>query len=58
MARRTIESLEAVKADWIVTAAASCAIAIMHDYADLLRDTRLALAGRSARRPDARSLPS
>jgi L-lactate dehydrogenase complex protein LldF len=38
MARQTIEALEAAKADWIVTAAASCAIAIMHDYAELLRD--------------------
>jgi len=38
MARRTIETLEAVRADWVVTAAASCAIAIMHDYADLLRE--------------------
>ncbi len=38
MARQTIETLEAVHADWIVTAAASCAIALMHDYAHLLRD--------------------
>jgi L-lactate dehydrogenase complex protein LldF len=38
MARQTIEALEAVRADWIVTAAASCAIAIVHDYAHLLRE--------------------
>ena len=38
MARRTIEALESVQADWIVTAAASCAIAVTHDYAHLLRD--------------------
>jgi L-lactate dehydrogenase complex protein LldF len=38
MARQTIATLEATRADWIVTAAASCAIAVMHDYADLLRD--------------------
>ncbi|HEV8673469.1 MAG TPA: LUD domain-containing protein [Methylomirabilota bacterium] len=38
MARQTIAALEAVRADWIVTAAASCAIAVGHDYAELLRD--------------------
>jgi Fe-S oxidoreductase len=38
MAKQTIAALEAARADWIVTAAASCAIAIMHDYAHLLRD--------------------
>ena len=38
MARATIEALEAVEADWIVSAAASCAIAIMHEHAELLRD--------------------
>ena len=43
-----VGALEAVKADWIVTAAASCAIAIMHDYADLLRDDP-EWAGRAAR---------
>ena len=37
MARQTIATLEACHADWIVTAAASCAIAIMHDYGELLR---------------------
>jgi L-lactate dehydrogenase complex protein LldF len=38
MARQSIETLEAVKADWIVTAAASCAIAMIHEYADLFDD--------------------
>jgi len=38
MARQTIEVLEAVPADWIVTAAASCAIAIAQDFPHLLRD--------------------
>ena len=38
MARQTIETLEAVPADWIVTAAASCAIAVLHDYAELFHD--------------------
>jgi L-lactate dehydrogenase complex protein LldF len=38
MARQTIETLEGVRADWIVTAAASCAIALGHDYAELLED--------------------
>src|SRR5438445_625422 len=38
MARQTIETLEAARADWIVTAAASCAIAVGHDYLDLFRD--------------------
>jgi iron-sulfur cluster protein len=36
MAKQTIEALEAVQADWIVSAGASCAIAIAHDYAELL----------------------
>jgi Fe-S oxidoreductase len=36
MAKQTIEALEAVEADWIVSAGASCAIAIAHDYAELL----------------------
>ena len=36
MARQTIEALEAAGADWIVTAAASCAVAIIQDYAHLL----------------------
>ena len=36
MAKQTIEVLEAVQADWIVSAGASCAIAIAHDYAELL----------------------
>ena len=38
MAKQTIEALEAVRADYVVTAAASCAIAILHDYAHLLAD--------------------
>lgn len=38
MARQTIAALEAPHADWIVTAAASCAIMLMHEYGDLLRD--------------------
>jgi Fe-S oxidoreductase len=38
MACQTIETLELVEADWIVTAAASCAIAIRHDYPELFRD--------------------
>lgn len=38
MAKQTIRSLEAVAADWIVSAGASCAIAIGHDYAELLAD--------------------
>jgi L-lactate dehydrogenase complex protein LldF len=38
MARQTIAALEAVRADWIVTAGASCAVALMHDYGELLRD--------------------
>jgi L-lactate dehydrogenase complex protein LldF len=37
MARHTIATLECVQADWIVTAAASCAIAVIHDYAHLFR---------------------
>jgi L-lactate dehydrogenase complex protein LldF len=38
MAKRTIAALEAVDADHYVSGAASCAIAIAHDYADLLAD--------------------
>jgi L-lactate dehydrogenase complex protein LldF len=38
MARQTITALEAVRADWIVTAAASCAVALMRDYGELLRE--------------------
>jgi L-lactate dehydrogenase complex protein LldF len=38
LAKATIRALEAVSADYVVTAAASCAVAIMHDYAHLLRD--------------------
>ncbi len=38
MAKATIETLEAVAADYVVSAAASCAIAILHDYAHLFED--------------------
>jgi Fe-S oxidoreductase len=38
MAKQTIAALEAVVADHYVSAAASCAIAIAHDYAELLAD--------------------
>ncbi|MHB8631798.1 MAG: LUD domain-containing protein, partial [Candidatus Limnocylindria bacterium] len=34
MAKQTIDALEAVQADWIVSAGASCAIAIAHDNAE------------------------
>ncbi len=38
MAKATIEGLEATDADWVVTAGASCAVAITHDYAHLFAD--------------------
>ena len=38
LAKQTIVGLERVEADYVVTAAASCAAAILHDYAHLLRD--------------------
>ncbi|MBI3967983.1 MAG: LUD domain-containing protein [Chloroflexi bacterium] len=38
MAQQTIEALEAAEADYVVTAAASCAIAILHDYEHILAD--------------------
>jgi iron-sulfur cluster protein len=38
LAKRTIGVLEAARADYVVSGAASCAIAIMHDYARLLAD--------------------
>ena len=38
LAKQTIRGLENVEAEYVVTAAASCAIAILHDYAHLLRD--------------------
>src|SRR5207248_11053455 len=38
LARATVAALGAVEADYIITAAASCAVAIMHDYAHLLRN--------------------
>ncbi len=37
LAKQTITGLEIVDADYVVTAAASCAIAILHDYAHVLR---------------------
>jgi iron-sulfur cluster protein len=38
MARATIAALEEAQADWIVTAGASCAVAIEHDYLHLFKD--------------------
>lgn len=38
LAKATIETLERGQADWIVTGATSCAIAIVHDYPRLLAD--------------------
>ncbi|HYY88513.1 MAG TPA: LUD domain-containing protein [Chloroflexota bacterium] len=38
MAKQTIEVLEGVEADYVVTAAASCAVAISHDFPHLLRN--------------------
>ncbi|MCA1644591.1 MAG: LUD domain-containing protein [Chloroflexi bacterium] len=38
LAKRTIETLEASSADYVVTGAASCAIALEHDFTWLLRD--------------------
>ncbi len=38
LARQTIQGLESVQADLVVTAAASCAAAMLHDYAHLLKD--------------------
>ncbi len=38
MARATIALLEETEADWIVTAGASCAVAIEHDYPHLFKD--------------------
>jgi iron-sulfur cluster protein len=38
LAKQTIGALEQVEADYIVTGATSCAIAIEHDYARLLHD--------------------
>jgi len=38
MAKQTIEALDATPADFIVTAAASCAIAVAHDYHHLFSD--------------------
>ena len=38
MARATIVGLEEARADWIVTAGASCAVMIAHEYPHLFRD--------------------
>ncbi|MDP8921775.1 MAG: (Fe-S)-binding protein, partial [Chloroflexota bacterium] len=38
LAKRTIETLERAAADYVVTAAASCAIAVNHDYHHLFAD--------------------
>jgi L-lactate dehydrogenase complex protein LldF len=38
MAKQTIETLEKVEADYIVTGAASCAIIMLHDYQHLLAE--------------------
>jgi iron-sulfur cluster protein len=38
MAKQTIEALEVVQAEYVVTAAASCAIAIVNDYHHLFED--------------------
>ncbi len=38
LARQTVTVLESAQADYVVTAAASCAVAMLHDYARLLRD--------------------
>src|SRR5690606_2408864 len=38
LAKQTIAALEAVQADYIVTAAASCAAAMLHEYRSLLED--------------------
>jgi Fe-S oxidoreductase len=41
MARHTIAALEGVKADYILTAGASCAVAMLHDYERLFADDPL-----------------
>jgi iron-sulfur cluster protein len=38
LAKQTIETFEAVEADYIVTGAASCAITVLHDYHHLLEN--------------------
>jgi L-lactate dehydrogenase complex protein LldF len=38
LAKQTIQALEQIQADYVVTAAASCAVTILHDYAHVLRD--------------------
>jgi L-lactate dehydrogenase complex protein LldF len=41
MARQTVEVLEKVRADYILTGGASCAIAMLHDYERLFADEPL-----------------
>jgi iron-sulfur cluster protein len=50
MARRTIEKLETVEADWITSASASCAITISDDYLRILDAPWRARAERVAQR--------
>lgn len=38
MARRTIEALEGIQADYILTGGTSCAIAMLHEYRELFHD--------------------
>src|SRR5581483_4419541 len=38
MARSTIEALEAVEADWIVSGSASCVVTLLQDYPRLFHD--------------------
>lgn len=38
LAKQTIQGLENIQADYVVTAAASCAVTMLHDYPQLLRD--------------------
>ena len=54
LAQQTIAGLESVKADYVVTAAASCAVAILHDYAHLLEDDPAWSARAQTRSPSAR----
>ena len=54
MARQTIETLEATNADYVVCAAASCVVALAHDYPHLFADDPLWLV--RAERVAARTL--
>jgi iron-sulfur cluster protein len=40
LAKQTIQTLEQIQADYIVTGAASCAIMMLHDYTHLLEDEK------------------